>query len=118
MDMENILKRLRNDTPGVSAVALVSNDGLVISSMLPDNIEAERVAAISAALLNQGETSSEDAMVGEMAQITIRAKEGFIIITRAAHETLLTVFTTTSAKLGLVLFDIGCAIKDLKPHVH
>ncbi|MBL7993737.1 roadblock/LC7 domain-containing protein, partial [bacterium] len=47
--MEEILKRLRNDTPGVSAVALVSNDGLIIASLLPDNIEDERVAAISAA---------------------------------------------------------------------
>lgn len=116
--MEDILKRLRNDTPGVSAVALVSSDGLVISSMLPDTIEAERVAAISAALLNQGESSSEDAMIGEMAQVTIRAKEGFIIITRAAKETLLTVFTTTQAKLGLVLFDISVAVKELQPHIH
>ncbi|MBX7151670.1 roadblock/LC7 domain-containing protein [bacterium] len=116
--MEDILKRLRNDTPGVSAVALVSNDGLIISSLLPDSIEAERVAAISAALLNQGETSSEDAMIGQMSQITIRAKEGFIVITRAGRETLLTVFTTTNAKLGLILFDINTALKELKSHVN
>jgi hypothetical protein len=116
--MEEILKRLRNDTPGVSAVALVSNDGLIINSLLPDNIEAERVAAISAALLNQGETSAEDAMLGEMNQVTIRARDGVIIISRAGQDTLLTVFTTTSAKLGLVLFDIGCALKELKSHVN
>ncbi len=116
--MEEILKRLRNDTPNVSAVALVSNDGLIISSLLPDNIEAERVAAISAALLNQGETSSEDAMIGEMSQITIHANDGYIIITRAGKETLLTVFTTTHAKLGLVLFDINTALKELKSHVN
>jgi hypothetical protein len=116
--MEEILKRLRNDTPGVSAVALVSSDGLVISSLLPDNIEAEKVAAISAALLNQGETSSEDAMLGEMSQIAIRSKDGFIIISRAGKDTLLTVFTTTSAKLGMVLFDIQSAARELRAHVH
>jgi hypothetical protein len=116
--MEEILKRLRNDTPGVSAVALVSNDGLIISSLLPETIEAERVAAISAALLNQGESSSEDAMLGEMSQITIRGMEGFIIISRAGKDTLLTVFTTTNAKLGLVLFDISCVLKELKSHVN
>ncbi|MCB0834939.1 MAG: roadblock/LC7 domain-containing protein [Bacteroidetes bacterium] len=115
--MEDILKRLRNDTPGVSAVALVSNDGLVISSLLPDNIEAERVAAISAALINQGETSSEDAMLGEMSQITIRGEDGLIVITRAGVDSLLTVFTTTNAKLGLVLYDIDCAVRDLNSHV-
>lgn len=116
--MEDILKRLRNDTPGVSAVALVSNDGLIIASLLPDNIEDERVAAISAALINQGETSAEDAMLGEMSQISIRGKDGYIIITRAGKDTLLTVFTTTSAKLGLVLYDINCAMKELKSHVN
>jgi predicted regulator of Ras-like GTPase activity (Roadblock/LC7/MglB family) len=116
--MEELLKRLRNDTPGVSAVALVSNDGLIISSLLPDTIEAERVAAISAALLNQGESSSEDAMLGEMSQITIRGEEGFIVISRAGKETLLTVFTTTNAKLGLVLFDISCVLRELKSHVN
>ena len=116
--MEEILKRLRNDTPGVSAVALVSNDGLIIASLLPDNIEDERVAAISAALINQGETSAEDAMLGEMSQISIRGKEGFIIITRAGKDTLLSVCTTTSATLGLVLYDISCAMKELKSHVN
>ncbi|KAB2880544.1 hypothetical protein F9K33_05040 [bacterium] len=116
--MEEILKRLRNDTPGVSAVALVSNDGLIIASLLPDNIEDERVAAISAALINQGETSAEDAMLGEMSQISIHGKDGYIIITRAGKDTLLTVFTTTSAKLGLVLYDINCAMKELKSHVN
>lgn len=116
--MEEILKRLRNDTPGVSAVALVSNDGLIIASLLPDNIEDERVAAISAALINQGETSAEDAMLGDMSQISIQGKDGYIIITRAGKDTLLTVFTTTSAKLGLVLYDINCAMKELKSHVN
>lgn len=116
--MEEILKKLRNDTPNVSAVALVSNDGLIISSLLPDNIESERIAAISAALLNQGETSSEDAMIGEMNQITIQAHDGYIIITRAGKDTLLTVFTTVNAKLGLVLYDIQAALEELKHHVN
>ncbi|MBL7961236.1 roadblock/LC7 domain-containing protein, partial [bacterium] len=82
------------------------------------NIEDERVAAISAALINQGETSAEDAMLGEMSQISIHGKDGYIIITRAGKDTLLTVFTTTSAKLGLVLYDINCAMKELKSHVN
>jgi len=41
-----------------------------------------------------------------------------IFITRAGKDTLLTVFTTTSAKLGLVLYDINCAMKELKSHVN
>ena len=116
--MEDILKRLRNETPGVTAVALVSNDGLIISSFLAENIESEKVAAIAAALINQGETSSGDAMMGEMSQVTIRGADGFIVITRADAESLLTVFTNTQAKLGMVLYDITVAMKELKMHVN
>lgn len=116
--MENILERLKNYTPGVRAIALVSIDGLMITSILPNEMEGEKIAAISAALLHQGESSSADAVLGNLEQVITKAKKGHIIITRVGTETILTIFTNEAAKLGLVLYDIECAIRELKDHVN
>ena len=113
MDIEPILANLQHQTPGLTSVALLSNDGLIISSLLSDGLESDQVAAISAALINQGEMSAGDAMLGHMSQVIIRGENGYIIISDAGHETLLTVFATLDAKLGLILFDIDCAIQEI-----
>ena len=117
MELEAILQKLRDDTPGLSTVALVSSDGLVISSTIKDNLESEKIAAISAALHSQGETSAIDARLGTMSQIIMKSKDGYIVITQSGKDTLLTVFANKTAKLGLVLFEIECSLQDIQNHV-
>ncbi|MGD8759471.1 MAG: roadblock/LC7 domain-containing protein, partial [Anaerolineales bacterium] len=55
---ELMAKRLRDlqaSTPDVEASAVVSADGLTMASALPTDVEEDRVAAMSAAMLSLGE---------------------------------------------------------------
>ena len=53
--ISKLLKTLSTTTPDIEAAAVVDNDGLMIASALPGDIEDDRVAAMSAALLGMSE---------------------------------------------------------------
>ena len=48
--ISKLLKNLSTTTPDIEAAAVVDNDGLMIASVLPGDVEDDRVAAMSAAL--------------------------------------------------------------------
>ena len=49
------LRDLQASSPDIEASAVVSVDGLSIASALPQNVEEDRVSAMSAAMLSLGE---------------------------------------------------------------
>ncbi len=53
-NLNKILKNLQNESPGVEASALISEDGLMIASALPQDLDETRVAGMTATLLNLG----------------------------------------------------------------
>jgi predicted regulator of Ras-like GTPase activity (Roadblock/LC7/MglB family) len=53
-ELTNLLKDLEGTTPDIEASAMVSVDGLMIASALPQDVEEDRVAAMSAAMLSLG----------------------------------------------------------------
>ena len=53
------LKTLSNNTPDVEAAAIIDNDGLSIASALPQDVDDDSVAAMSASVLGIGERITE-----------------------------------------------------------
>jgi len=49
-----MLRKLQSDSPGIEASALISEDGLMIASVLPPSMEESRVVGMTAILLNLG----------------------------------------------------------------
>lgn len=52
--LNHILRSLQTGTPDIEACALISDDGLVIASALPQHVDEMRVAGMSATLLSLG----------------------------------------------------------------
>ena len=52
--LQQLLRNLVNNTPDVEGAALVSVDGLVVSSALAAGTDEDRVSAMAAALLSLG----------------------------------------------------------------
>ena len=55
--MVDRLRDLRASSPDVEASAVVSVDGLTMASALPEDVEEDRVSAMSAAMLSSGNAS-------------------------------------------------------------
>jgi len=107
------LRDLQASSPDVEASAIVSVDGLTIASALPRNVEEDRVAAMSAAMLSLGERISKELGRGTLDQVYIKGNDGFVILTSVGEEAVLTVLAREQAKLGLLFLDMRRAVEDL-----
>ncbi len=111
--MAERLRGLRAGSPDIEASAVVSVDGLAIASDLPANVEEDRVAAMSAAMLSLGERIAGELERGALDQVYIRGGSGYLLLTSAGSDAVLTALARKDAKLGLVFLDLKRAAQDL-----
>ena len=111
--MHDRLRDLQTGTPDIEASAVVSVDGLIMASSLPENVEDDRVSAMSAAMLSLGERISSELGRGELDQVYVRGENGFVILMSIGEEAVLTALVREKAKLGLVFLDMKRAASDL-----
>ncbi len=107
------LRDLQAGTPDVEASAIVSVDGLIIASSLPAGVEEDRVSAMSAAMLSLGERISAELGRGQLDQVYIHGKQGYVLLMSAGSDAVLTVLAREGAKLGLVLLEMRRAAEDV-----
>ena len=111
--IQEILRSLRSVSPDIIGSAMVSTDGFIIASLLPNEIDEELVSGMAAALLGVGERIAHELMGGAMEQTYVRGKNGYVILNAVGQEALLIVLTTPDAKLGLVFLDIRRRVTEL-----
>ena len=111
--ISKLLKTLATTTPDIEAAAVVDNDGLMIASAMPADVEDDRVAAMSAALLGMSERIVRELGRGEFSLVMIKGSAGYSILCRCGGEAVLTALASESAKLGLIFLDISRAAKEI-----
>ncbi|KKW69359.1 hypothetical protein AAV94_00290 [Lampropedia cohaerens] len=111
--LESTLKELNGSTADIEASALISVDGLLITSAMPQGMDEDRVGAMSAAILSMGERASRELARGVLERVLIQGANGCIIMTSAGPEAVLTVTARANAKLGLLFLDIKRAAQTL-----
>ena len=107
------LRDLQASSPDVEGSAIVSVDGLSIASALHQEIEEDRVSAMSAAMLSLGERIASELGRGILEQVYIRGENGYVLLMAVGEEAVLTVMARKEAKLGLILLDMKRAVQDL-----
>jgi predicted regulator of Ras-like GTPase activity (Roadblock/LC7/MglB family) len=108
------LRDLQTNTEAVEAAAIVSVDGLSMASSMPPDVEEDRVAAMSAAMLSLGERIASELGRGTLDQVYIKGEKGFVILMAVGEEAVLTVLASEDAKLGLVFLEMKRAVTDLE----
>jgi len=111
--LTEMLKDLSGKSPDIEASAIVSTDGLVIASALPKDVEEDRVAAMSAAMLSLGERTSKELMKGSLEEVFVKGQNGYILLMGAGEEAVLTALARKDAKLGLVFLDMKRAAEEI-----
>lgn len=111
--MNRVLRTLTTESPDVQAAALVSEDGLLLASALPQHVEELRVGGMSATLLHLGARAATELALGPPEQILIKGADGYAILTTASQGTVLLVLADHHAKLGLVFLDMRRAVKEI-----
>lgn len=103
--IRSILSDLNGSSADIAASAVVSTDGLMISSLLPASMDEDRVGAMNAAMLTLGDRSAAELGCGSLEQVMVKGKEGYILMTHAGVDAVLSVLARPSAKLGLIFLD-------------
>ena len=113
---EQLVDRLRSmqaAAPDIEASAIVSVDGLIMASALPQEVEEDRVSAMSAAMLSLGERISGELGRGALDQVYIKGNKGAIVLTAIGDEAVLTAMSRQEGKLGLIFLEMRRAAEDL-----
>ncbi|MFO0565353.1 MAG: roadblock/LC7 domain-containing protein [Polyangiaceae bacterium] len=113
-ELNKILRGLQTGTPDIEASALISEDGLMIASALPQHYEEIRVAGMSSTLLSLGLRAATELERGQVEQVLIRGQNGYVVMVTAAPGTMLLTLTTKEAKLGLIFLDMSRAVEAIK----
>lgn len=107
--LADALEQLMQESLDVEASALVSLDGFMIASALPQGMQEDRVGAMSAAILALGERAAAELGRGQLTQVFIEGADGYVLLVAAGGRAVLTVLARKEAKLGLVLYDMKAA---------
>lgn len=106
LQLDQILTTLLRQAPDVEAAAVVSFDGLPMASALPAEMDEDRVAAMSAALLSLGERAAQGLGRGDLSQVYVEGDNGTVFLVSADDEAVLVAVGKAGAKVGLMLFEV------------
>ena len=104
--LDRAIRELLTQTAEIEAAAVVSFDGLPMASALPQGMDEDRVAAMSAALLSLGERATVGLGRGELNQVFIEGEEGTVFLVSADNEAVLVAVAAKGAKTGMMLYEV------------
>ena len=116
----NILQELVSDLKnlgGIEACAIVSRDGLLMSSDMPDGVMGETFAAMSATMLGAAETATTELDKGLPSRIIVESQTGKLICMGAGPKALLVVMAKPDAGLGLILVEVEKTVAKIKEFI-
>ncbi|HES77318.1 MAG TPA: hypothetical protein ENO09_10000 [bacterium] len=111
--LTSILAELNGSSADIEASVIVSTDGLMMAALLPSNMDEDRVGAMSAALLSLGDRTAKELARGSLEQVLIKGDKGYILMTHAGEDAVLTVLAKPQAKLGLIFLDVKRAAESV-----
>jgi predicted regulator of Ras-like GTPase activity (Roadblock/LC7/MglB family) len=111
--IQEILTRVVNESGDLNGAVVVSNDGLIMGSVLGGAVDGNRIGAVSAGLLSLAGRSAQQLNQGDLVQTLIQATNGNIIAVRSGNNASFVGLTGTNVNLGMVFLECGDAAKEI-----
>ncbi len=111
--LTSVLTELNGTSADIEASGVISTDGLMMAAVLPTGLDEDRVGAMSAAMLSLGDRTAQELNRGSLEQVLIKGDNGYVLMTYAGDEAVLTVMAKPNAKLGLIFLDVKRAAQSI-----
>ena len=108
------LQNFVSGTSDVQGAALVTPDGLPLSSTLPAAMDEERVSAMSAAMLSLGERIGQELVRGTIDRIFVEGDKGYGILVSCGDDAVLLVLADQKVKQGILMLEIKRIVLEIK----
>jgi predicted regulator of Ras-like GTPase activity (Roadblock/LC7/MglB family) len=113
-ELEGMLENLRALSGEVTTAAVLSEDGELRASTLPPGVDRERYAAMLAALAGIARRTARENGSSGFGQARVRAEEGHILLVGLEGGGTLAATTGPDARVGLVLYDMRNARREVE----
>ena len=113
--LTEMVQKFVTATPDIQGAALVTPDGLSLSAVLPGNMDEERTAAMSAAMLSLGERIGQELARGIVERIVVEGEKGYSVMVSCGDDAVLLVLASKEAKQGLLFLEVKRLVKELAP---
>jgi len=113
--LQDILYNCVTNTASIQGAALVSPDGLALASVLPAEMDEERTAAMSAAMLSLGERIGNELARGNIERIVVEGEKGYGVMVGCGQEAVLLVLANADVKQGLLFLEIKRVAAQITP---
>jgi len=100
---KKLLREFQSSADHVQASALVSADGLIITSVLSDKVDADRFGAMCASLLVLATRTVQEVQRGVLRQIILDGELGPMLLTRVGQDKVLAVAASPGVNLGMAI---------------
>ena len=111
--LNSILSELNGTSADIEAAGIISTDGLMMASQLPAGMDEDRVGAMSAAMLSLGDRTAQELGRGNLEQVLVKGASGYVLMTGAGNDAVVTVIAKPQAKLGLIFLDVKRAAEQI-----
>jgi len=109
-----ILKTLMNDVEGIQSVALVSREGLIVNSILEEDVSPMHIAAMSAIILSTCERVLLEFRKGELDVCIIQGTEGKFICMGCGEDFILVCVLEEDSRMDLVFTKMRSNVKKVR----
>ena len=100
------LQELERSTGDILSTAIVTNDGLIMSSTSSNAVDKETFAAYSAATFRHAGGAMEEFSSENIDMLLFESKNYRVLITRAGSYALLIVMAGKDAQIGILLLEM------------
>ncbi|CAJ35759.1 roadblock/LC7 domain-containing protein [Methanocella arvoryzae] len=112
-EVRRVIADLRR-TGGFRALAVVSREGILVSSEIPGDAHPETFAAMSAVMLSAAETAYIEIGQAIPDRLIVETDEGKLIIMGAGERSMLVALADAKAGLGHLTVEMNRAVARLK----
>lgn len=98
----------------IKAVGIVSAEGLLITSIMPPDMNERIVGALCSTIIASAETASSQMGTGEVAEVNVKTERGILLLKPAGKKALLFAMAEVEAQLGLIMVEIEIRAKQVQ----
>src|SRR4051794_6238421 len=103
-----LLNQFADDTPGVNNAIAVSSDGLLIAlSRTLDRADADRLAAITSAIMSLAQGTARVYDLGVPNKVIMDLDRGYLLVSSISAGSALGVLAAKSANLGALAYEMA-----------
>lgn len=113
--IRTLLQNFVSGIPDIQGAILVSPDGLALVSVLPDAVDEERVAAMTAVILSVGERIGRELARGKVDRVVVEGDKGYSVLVGCGPDGVLLILAGIGAKQGILFLEIKRLVSTIIP---